>query len=206
MKKILLLPLVALTCTFAAFQNQPVEIQPIAIGSAIPKADAQLLDVLSKKTTSIAASKGEKGTLVMFSCNTCPYVIAQESRIKQVQTNADTYKIGMVIVNSNQAKRGDDDSQKAMTSYAKKQAYTKPYLMDDNSVLADAFGATRTPEVFLFDKDGKLVYHGSIDDSAKDPAAVTKQYLADAMKALSEGKEITTKTSVSTGCSIKRKK
>lgn len=203
MKKLFFLPMLAIAF---AFQTQPVEIKPIEIGSAMPKGDVKLYNVVGKNSVSIDENKGEKGTLVMFSCNTCPFVIAQEARIIETQNTAQKLKIGMVIINSNQAKRDNEDSQKAMQTYAKKQKYAVPYLMDDNSVLADAFGATRTPEVFLFDKNGKLVYHGSIDDSAKDPAAVTKHYLADAMQALADGKEIATKTSVSTGCSIKRKK
>lgn len=205
MKKIILLPFVLLACTFTAFQTQPVEIHPIEIGANLPKGDAKLYDVTGKKEITLAESKTAKGLLVLFSCNTCPFVIAQESRIIEAQKQAERLGIGMVIVNSNQAKRDNEDSQKAMAKYARKQGYTRPYLVDENSALADAFGATRTPEAFLFDKDNRLVYRGSIDDSPKDPAAVKQHYLADAMDAVSAGKEIAVKTTVSTGCTIKRK-
>jgi peroxiredoxin len=201
MKKLFLLPLAVIAFGFQSNNT----IAPIEIGTMMPKSDVKMLDVVSGKEVSLADSKGEKGTLVIFSCNTCPYVIAQETRILNAQKKAKELGIGVVVINSNEAKRGDDDSQKAMKAYAKKQSYTAPYVMDKNSEMADAFGATRTPETFLFDKDGKLVYRGSIDDSPKDQGAAKTHYLREAMTALSEGKEIATKTTVSSGCSIKRK-
>lgn len=202
MKKLLLLPLAALACAFTFQSNN---IKPIEIGTSLPMAETKLHDVISGKDMTLSSNKGENGLLVMFSCNTCPFVIAQQDRIIETQKNAQQMKIGVVMVNSNEAKRGDEDSEKAMKEYADAQHYLAPYVIDANSAFADAFGATRTPEAFLFDKNGKLVYHGSIDDSPRDPAAVTKHYLSDAMKAVSEGQEVATKTTVSTGCSIKRK-
>ena len=78
--------------------------------------------------------------------------------------------------------------------------------MDKNHELADAFGATRTPECFLFNTQNKLVYHGAIDDSPADASAVSKIYLKEAINEMTEGKEVTVKTSRSIGCSIKRLK
>jgi thioredoxin-related protein len=202
MKKLVLLPIAAIALIAVGFQS---DIKPIEIGASIPKADVKMYDVVSAQQVSINDKKGANGTLVIFSCNTCPYVVAQESRILDMQASAARMNIGVVIINSNEAKRGDDDSKDAMKKYSEKQKYTAPYLMDANSEVANAFGATRTPEHFLFDKDGKLVYRGSIDDSPRDISAVKSHYLLDAMTALSKGKEITTKTTVSTGCSIKRK-
>jgi thioredoxin-related protein len=202
MKKLFILPILVLA---SAFTFQKIEIKPIEIGTSMPMADQKMTDVLSDKSVTLNESKGEKGLLVMFSCNTCPFVVSSESRIIKAQEEAKKLNIGMVVINSNEAKRDGDDSQKEMAAYGQKQKYTVPYLMDASSALADAFGATRTPECFLFDKSGKLVYHGAIDDNTKDETAVTKHYLTDAMTALSEGKAIATPNSVSVGCSIKRK-
>ncbi|CAN5428417.1 thioredoxin family protein [soil metagenome] len=200
MKKLFLLPVVLL-----AFAFQTEEIKPIEIGTLIPKSDVKMYDVLSGNEYSIDDKKGEKGTLVIFSCNTCPYVIANEDRIREIQHNAQRMNIGVVVINSNEAKRESDDSKAAMKSYGNDQKFLAPYLVDVNSDLANAFGATRTPENFLFDKDGKLVYRGAIDDSPKDVKNVKTHYLLDAMTALTKGKEIAVKTTVSSGCSIKRK-
>jgi thioredoxin-related protein len=203
MKKLFLLPIAVAAAIAISFQS--AEIKPIEIGTSIPKADVKMYDVVSAQQISINDKKGANGTLVIFSCNTCPFVIAQESRITDMQNSAARMNIGVVIINSNEGKRSDDDSKEAMKSYSEKQKYTAPYLVDVNSELANAFGATRTPEHFLFDKNGKLVYRGSIDDSPRDMSSIKSHYLLDAMTALNKGKEITTQTTVSTGCSIKRK-
>jgi thioredoxin-related protein len=199
-KLLLLLPIAAI-----AFAFQAADIKPIEIGTSIPKADVKLYDVLSGQSYSINDKKGERGTLVIFSCNTCPFVIANQDRIHNIQLNAQRMKIGVVIINSNEAKRDADDSKDAMKNYGNEQKFIAPYLVDVNSDFANAFGATRTPENFLFDKDGKLVYRGAIDDSPKDESLAKQHYLLDAMSALMQGKEVTTKTTVSSGCSIKRK-
>jgi hypothetical protein len=91
-----------------------------------------------------------------------------------------------------------------MKDYAKEQGYKWYYAVDKNSELADAFGANRTPENFLFNKEGKLVYHGAIDDNPTDGDHVTRPHLRMAMSELLTGKEVTVKTSRSVGCSIKR--
>ena len=114
------------------------------------------------------------------------------------------YGIGVAVLNSNEALRGDADSYEAMQNYAKEQGYNWPYLVDKNSSLADAFGANRTPECFLFDGQGKLVYHGAIDDNPADASAVSSKYLIAAIDEMKAGKDITVKQSRSVGCGIKR--
>jgi thioredoxin-related protein len=201
MKKLFILPVIAI----AAMSFIAVEITPIDLGTSIPNADQKMQNVSDDKWISLNDSKMNNGLLVIFSCNTCPFVIAQEDRIKDVQAKAQRMMIGTVIINSNEGKRDGDDSKSEMKEYARKQKYTAPYVIDSMSVMADAFGATRTPECFLFDKDGKLVYRGSIDDSPRDEKAVKQHYLLDAMTAVSKGNPVPIGTSVSSGCSIKRK-
>jgi hypothetical protein len=91
-----------------------------------------------------------------------------------------------------------------MQDYAQGQGYSWYYAVDKNNELADAFGASRTPECFLFDKNGKLIYHGAIDDSPSDAAGVKRVHLKEAINEAVAGKEVSVKQSKSVGCSIKR--
>ena len=102
--------------------------------------------------------------------------------------------------------RNSDDSYDDMKAYAKEQQYRWNYVVDANHEIADAFGANRTPECFLFDKNLKLVYHGAIDDNPSDASAVNRQHLKEAITELSGNREITVKESRSVGCTIKRNK
>ena len=110
----------------------------------------------------------------------------------------------MALINSNEAKREGDDSMSEMKKHAKDQKYLSPYLVDEKSALADAFGARTTPHVFLFDNNMKLVYRGAIDDSYKNKESVSETFLMDAIKNLSAGKTISPDVTKATGCSIKR--
>ncbi|MER3463742.1 MAG: thiol-disulfide isomerase [Chitinophagaceae bacterium] len=176
----------------------------LPIGSVIPKTDVKLKDISGKEITLKEAMK-KNGLLVMFSCNTCPYVIKNQVRTKDICTYAQKNNIGVVLINSNEAQRSDDDSFDAMKKYAKKQGYNWSYVVDNNSDLANAFSAKRTPENFLFNKDGKLVYHGAIDDNPSEPNAVKRQHLKMAIDEMTAGKDVAVKESRSVGCSIKRK-
>ncbi|RYZ23247.1 MAG: thioredoxin family protein [Chitinophagaceae bacterium] len=177
-------------------------IEELPIGASLPKADVKLKDVNGKTVTLKEAAK-ENGLLVMFSCNTCPFVIKNQQRTVEHCNYALDKKIGVVLINSNEAQRGDADSYDAMKEYAKEQGYKWHYVVDEKSSLADAFGAKRTPECFLFDKSGKLVYHGAIDDNP-DASGVTRKHLQIAMDEMLSGKDVSKKTSNSVGCSIKR--
>ncbi len=200
MKRILFsaLPIAAI----AALTLKPVS-DPLPIGAPIPSADVKMKDI-SGKEVSLGEAKTNKGLLVMFSCNTCPYVIKNQSRTYEVCKYAMGNGVGVAVLNSNEAKRGDDDSFNDMKAYAKDQGYQWYYLVDLNSALADAFGANRTPECFLFDSEGKLVYHGAIDDSPADASAVNRKHLTAAMDEMNAGKEVSVKESKSVGCTIKR--
>ena len=178
---------------------------PLTIGSTMPKAELKMQDI-SGKEVAIKDTKKEKGVLVMFSCNTCPYVVKNEQRIIAISEFAATNKVGVIILNSNEAYRSGEDSYNAMQSYAKEQNYKWNYVVDKNHEVADAFGAKRTPECFLFDKNLKLVYHGAIDDSPSDPASIKRIHLQEAIKEMVAGKEVSVKESKSVGCSIKRNK
>ena len=174
----------------------------LGLTSPPPMAEEKMKDV-SGKDISLNSAKSAKGLLVIFSCNTCPYVKLSESRIKEITDNCIKQGIGCIIINSNEAQRTEEDSFDAMVKYAAAQKLNCPYVVDVNSKLADAFGATRTPQCFLFNTKG-LVYKGAIDDNVKDPAAVKAFYLKDAVEALIKNTTPPTQETKSIGCTIKR--
>jgi len=143
----------------------------------------------------------KNGLLVMFSCNTCPVVEKYEDRTVAVAKEALGQGVGVILLNPNEAYRGKGDSYEDMQAYAKKLGYNFYYTVDKNSEMADAFGATRTPECFLFDKDGKLVYHGAIDDNPNSPEV---PFLSHAITNLVKGSKIDPAKTRSVGCTIKR--
>lgn len=158
---------------------------------------------ISGKEVSFKDATKKNGLLVMFSCNTCPIVHQYESRTVESCKKALANEVGVILLNSNEAQRNSGDSYEDMKAYAKKLNYSFNYVIDNNSVMADAFGANRTPECFLFDKDGKLVYHGAIDDN---PDGGEKPYLNTAIQNMKKGDKIDPEKTKSVGCSIKRVK
>lgn len=199
MKKILLAGLL-----FTAVQSYAQStFETLAIGSTIPMGDVNMKSTEGKQV-SLNNAKTDNGLIVMFSCNTCPYVIKSQPRTKEVMEYAKAHEIGMVIINSNEAQRGEADSYEAMVKYAKKQGYTVPYVVDEKSKLADAFGASHTPEVFLFDANGKLIYKGAMEDNPGSPADSKVMYLKKAMDNMLAELPVDPNTTKSIGCSIKR--
>lgn len=191
----------AICTSVAAFAQN--NIKSIEIGSEIPMASTAMKST-DGKTITLDKAKTTNGLLVMFSCNTCPYVIKSEARTKEMMEYAKSKNIGMVIINSNEAKRGDEDSDKAMAKYAKKMGYKVPYVIDEKSAVADAFGATRTPEVFLFDGNGKLMYKGAMEDNPTTPNESKELYLKAAIDKMMVGQVPDPASTKSIGCTIKR--
>src|SRR3984957_16123389 len=179
--------------------SRPFSVLPL--GSPVPKAGIQMKDV-SGKEISLQQAKGANGLLVMFSCNTCPYVIRNQGRTKEVCAYAGQRQIGGILLNSNVGSRDGGNSFAEMQSYAKTQGYQWYSALEDNGALPTPFGARRTPECYLFDKSGVLVYHGAIDDSPGDPSAVQRHHLREAINEMVAGKPVTVKETRSVGCSI----
>lgn len=149
---------------------------------------------------------GDNGLLVIFSCNTCPFVVAWEDRYNEAKEFADAAGVGTVLINSNEDFRGEADSPEAMAAHAEELGYSMPYLIDENHRIADDFGAKTTPHVFLFDAEGTLIYRGAIDDNYEDQSAVENYYLKDALAAYQARETINPETTKALGCSIKRLK
>ena len=204
--KSILLSLVAMVALAAS----PVFGQELAIGESAPMSSSPLLGVDGMNHT-LLDMKGDNGLLVIFSCNTCPFVVGNgtktegwEGRYNGLAELAESLNIGMVLVNSNEAKREGDDSFTEMKNHARDAEYAMPYVVDEGSKLANACGARTTPHVYLFDSNLQLAYRGSIDDNVNRANEVSEQYLEMAMTRMAEGKKIKTAETKAVGCSIKR--
>jgi peroxiredoxin len=174
----------------------------LSLGSAIPSSDVKMKSVDGKEL-SIADVKGAQGTLVVFTCNHCPFAKMWESRIVELGNAYQSKGIGVIAVNANDPQVAPDDGYESMQTRAKERGFAFPYVVDATSGVARAFGAAKTPAAFLFDKDGKLVYHGAVDDNGQDAAKVEKNYLKDALEAVAGGKAVPVAETKSIGCSIK---
>ncbi len=174
----------------------------LAIGDALVMQDIKMKSVDGREV-SIADAAGPKGTLVLFSCNACPWVKAWEERIAALGNQMRKDGIGVIALNANDPRIYAEDGYEKMQARAKGRGFEFPYVVDAGSKVARAFGASRTPEAYLFDAKGKLVYHGTIDDNAQQPDKVKDHYLRDAAQALLAGKAIAQAETKSLGCSIK---
>ena len=175
------------------------------LGSVLPLEDVKLLDI-SGEHISLGEAKGENGLLVIFSCNTCPWVIKWEDRYVELAKKYRSKGIGVIAINSNETTFKSSDSMDKMKEHAKDNNYNFYYAMDEGSKLAREFGASKTPHVFLFDKNDKLVYRGAVDDNANKARKVKKPYVANAIDAMLTGNDIKYASTKALGCGIKFKK
>lgn len=195
--------LIALIGLVSATSIVAQDIQQLPLGSTLPLGDVQMEDI-SGRNLSLNEVKGDNGLLVIFSCNTCPWVIKWEDRYPVVQELATVNDIGIILLNPNEDYRDKGDGMEDMILHAEKAGYKFPYVLDKNHRVADAFGASRTPHVYLFNAEDKLVYVGAIDDNANSAADVEEFYVEDAIEQLSAGQAITRSSTKSIGCTIKR--
>ena len=187
---------------FFLFSISSIQAVELEIGSQMPKTDYSLNDISGDQIT-LNEIKGKNGTLIIFSCNTCPWVIRWEDRYVEIASSYIKRGIGMIAINSNVAKFNGEDSLNKMKRHAKEKKYTFPYAQDPQSKLAHAFGATKTPHIYLFNDKNKLVYRGAIDDNARDKSKVDKAFLKNALDQMLEGEKIKKPISKALGCSIK---
>jgi thioredoxin-related protein len=195
----------AILATTLLSSNTFAQKKSLQSGDMLPTSNETLKNAGAGKDMSYQKAAGKNGLLVIFPCNTCPFVVKNESTILKTLEYAKTNEIGVAIINSNEAKREGDDSYDAMKKYAQAQAYTVPYLVDKYSKLADAFGANHTPEIFLFDNKSTLVYKGAMNDNPGNPQDAKEMYIFSAIDAVVAGKTPNPQSTKSIGCSIKRK-
>ena len=175
------------------------------IGATV--ADFKLKNV-DGNTVTLSDYKDKKGAIVVFTCNHCPFAKAYEDRIMELDKKYAPLGYPVLAVQPNDPVAYEEDSFERMKARAKEKGYTFPYMIDDNQAVAKAFGAARTPHVFILkNNSGKfnLEYTGTIDDNAQDPAGVTKRYVEDAVSNLLGGKPVVTTTTKAVGCAIRWK-
>lgn len=177
----------------------------LAIGDAVPMGDVKMKNVNGKELT-LAGSAGKNGTLVVFTCNACPWAKKWEKRVADIGNAALAAGLGVVAINPNDPSVNAEDGFAEMQKRSRALKLKFPYVVDATSDVARAFGATRTPEAFVFDAQGKLVYHGTIDDNANDAAAVKEAWLRDAVNAVAAGKDVPVAETKAFGCTIKFRK
>lgn len=178
---------------------------PLPLGTKAP--NFTLPDVISGRTVSLEELKSDKGTVVMFICNHCPYVL---HILDELVRTADEYQkrgISFIAINSNDVTQYPEDSPEKMKEMAHKKSFPFPYLFDEDQSVAKSYSAACTPDIYVFDGDLKLVYHGQFDDSRYgNDIPVTGKDLRSALDALLSGKEIPSDQKPSMGCNIKWKK
>jgi peroxiredoxin len=173
----------------------------IALGTEAPQFDLPGVDGQSHSLDSYA----DADVLVLVqSCNHCPYVQAWENRLSAIARDYGERGVRVVAVNSNDAERYPEDSFDEMQKRASARGFVFDYLYDEPQAVARELSSERTPEVFVYDRDRRLVYHGAIDDS-RDETAVTQEYLRDALDAVLEGQEPAMTETPPVGCTLKWK-
>lgn len=164
---------------------------------------------VDEKVISLKNYKKEKGLIVIFTCNHCPYSIAYEDRIIALHNTFAKQGYPVVAINPNDPITVPDDSFEAMKQRSKDKKFPFRYLFDDTQAIAKGYGATRTPHVYLLQntKNGfEVAYIGAIDDSAKDEAAIKDKFVENAVAALQKGEKPSPDFTKAIGCSIKWKK
>ena len=170
-----------------------------ALGAEAPQFDLPGVDGQSHSLDSYA----DANVLVLVqSCNHCPYVQAWEGRLSAIASDYADRGVRLVAVNSNDAVSHPEDSFEEMQKRSREQGFTFEYLYDEPQAVAQALGAERTPEVFVYDRDRRLRYHGAIDDN-RDETGVSQQYLRDALDALLAGSDPAVAETPAVGCTVK---
>ena len=157
------------------------------------------------KNYSLASFKDAKGFIVVFTCNSCPFAVMYEDRIVELSKKYGKKGYQVIAINPNDPEVKPDDSYEKKKVRAKDKGFDFPYLFDEGQKVYPAYGATKTPHVFLLDKNHVVKYIGAIDDNAEDASQVEEIYLENAIAALDKGKEPVPAVTKAIGCSIKVK-
>jgi len=154
---------------------------------------------------SLKGMKDAKGYIVVFTCNHCPYAVMYEDRLIELHNKYAPQGYPVVAIMPNDVTVKPDDSYENMQVRAKEKGFPFVYLYDEGQKLYPQYGATKTPHVYLLDKDLTVKYIGAIDDSPKDASEVEDKFLENAIMAVMEGKSPDPSVTKAIGCSIKTK-
>lgn len=199
MRKHILLSVLGIGLVFGAFAQG----SGYAVGDEAR--DFNLPDVNGKQV-SLAGMEGAKGAIVIFSCNTCPYVVAYEDRMIALHEQFAPLGYPVIAINSNDDQVSPGDSFEEMKKRAKDKNFPFPYLYDKSQDVIKAYGGNRTPHVYLLNKEnGKYIvkYIGAIDNNYQRPEAVTERYVEKAVGEVMQGKKVSNDNTKAIGCTIK---
>jgi len=181
---------------------KPVEITGYNVGDKVEDFKLKNID---GNMVSMADYTDAEGFIVIFSCNHCPYSVAYEDRIIDLAAEYNAQNIPVIMINPNDVEQYPEDSFENMIVRAEEKEFNFPYLYDESQEVAHQFGATRTPHVFLINKEMVLHYLGAIDDSARKPTEVDNKYLRVAIESMQKGMPANPYKTKAVGCSIKWK-
>ncbi len=188
---------------FSGFRNTSEEISGYTIGDEITNFNLKNVD---NTMVSLDDYPDALGYIIIFTCNTCPYSVANEDRIIALDKEFKGKGFPVIAINPNNPNVKPGDSFEKMQQRSKDKGFTFPYLLDEGQKIYPLFGATKTPHVYLVQKErGKNIvkYIGAIDDNVRDGSNVKEHFLANALNELLNGKEVTIKETKAIGCSIK---
>ena len=182
---------------------------PLLPGGVKPGDKAVPFTLLNVDGTTVSLSdyQNQKGVILIFTSNTCPFTKAYEERMIQLHNKYAGTGYPLVTINSNNPQISPDDSYEHMKKRAMEMNYPFPYLKDEKQEICEAYGASRTPQVYLLQKSDvgfKVAYMGAIDDNSLDPRSVANRYLEKAIRALSEGEKPDPTSTRAIGCAIKK--
>lgn len=197
---------ILLTFAFSAFFTVSIFAQGLKIGDQAPDFTLKNVD---GSMISLSDYNSEKGVVVIFTCNHCPYAIAYEDRIIELNNKYAPMGYPVVAINPNDPAVQPQDSYELMQARSKEKGFTFPYLFDEGQKVYPTYGATRTPHVYLLQNTGevfKLAYIGTIDDNYQEADKVEDKYLENAIRSLINGGTPDPAETKAIGCSIKVKK
>ena len=199
MKKIIVLPLLMLF--YLAFSQE----NGYKLGDKVNDFSLKNID---GNMISLNTNQSAKGYIIIFTCNHCPYAKLYEDRIIALDEKYAKLGYPVIAINPNDATKEPDDSYEKMKSKSKEKGFTFPYLVDESQSTAKAFGATRTPHVYIVQKNGSdfiLKYMGAIDDNPQNSADVDEKFVENTLNELQAGKSVSKNTTRAIGCTIKWK-
>ncbi|QBG47956.1 thioredoxin family protein [Verrucomicrobia bacterium S94] len=188
-------PITTILLTVGLAANAPA----LEIGDEIVDTHVKMQSI-DDATLTLSELKGPKGTLVIFTCSTCPFVLNWQKTMVEIGNTYSKKGIGVIFINSNDPDQNGDTFE-SMKTMAREEGYQFPYLVDSTSDVARSFGATKTPDVFLFDANDKLVYKGAVGEGGHTVGE--KIWLKDALDALLNGEKIENPVTKTVGCGIK---
>lgn len=209
--------IVFISCIFSCEKaNENKEVAMVDVNQKLPSDGYKIGDEATDfklknvdgKMVSLSDFPDAKGFIVIFTCNTCPYAKAYEDRINLLDKKYKNVGYPVIAINPNDPSVQPDDSMEKMVQRAKEKKFTFPYLQDEGQKIYPQYGATKTPHVYVLNKENDkniVKYIGSIDNNYEDANDVSEKYVEDAVNALLAGKTIQKQTTVAIGCTIKTK-